>query len=93
MDIMDKMPDDAPKVSAFAGGMLRNGITAGSAAAILMTLLVELTKARRERIEMKLEISALPRIREFLKGFTSHRGSDEAPRCGQRGDAAGAPRG
>ena len=65
-------------VSAFAGGMLRNGITAGSAAAILMTLLVELTNPRRERIEMKFEISALPRIREFLKGFASRCGWDAA---------------
>ena len=38
-------------VSQFAGGLLRNGVTAGGLAVILMTLFVEMTKPRRSRIE------------------------------------------
>ncbi len=60
-------------VSEFAGGLLRNGMTAGGFVAILMTLFTDLTKPRR-RLEVELKVSALPKIREFLLGFTSQSG-------------------
>ena len=70
----------------FAGGVLRNGVTAGGVAAILMTLLLEATKARRLRMEATLEVSSLPRIRAFLGTLASRTGWDE--RMAQRIDAA-----
>ena len=61
-------------VSAFAGGFLRNGITAGGLTAILATLFMELTGPRRSRMEAALGLSVLPTIREFLGAFASRGG-------------------
>ena len=65
-------------VSEFAGGLFRNGMTAGGLTAILMTLLIELTEPRRRRIEVEFDISVLPRIREFLGTFASRSGWNAA---------------
>ena len=73
-------------VSEFAGGLLRNGVTAGGLAVILMTLFVETTKPRRSRIEAAFELSVLPKIREFLDVFASRSGWDAA--MAERLDAA-----
>ena len=62
--------------SEFVGGLLRNGMTAGGLVAILMTLFVELTGPRRSRIEVELDLSALPKISEFLRAFASRMGWD-----------------
>ena len=62
--------------SEFAGGLLRNGMTAGGFVAILMTLFVELTKPRRSRIETEFDLSALRKIREFLGAFATRSGWD-----------------
>ena len=64
--------------SRFAGGLLNNGMTAGGLAAILMTLFMEITEPRPSRIEVALDLSVLPRIREFLGEFTTSNGWDEA---------------
>ena len=64
--------------SEFAGGLLQNGMTAGGLVAVFMTLFVELTEPRRGRIEADFDISALPKIREFLVGFASRSGWDRA---------------
>ena len=61
-------------VAGFAGGLLRNGMTAGGLAAILMTAFMELTAPRRSRFVGELGIATLPRIREFLGDFTSRSG-------------------
>ncbi len=61
-------------VAGFAGGLLRNGMTAGGLAAILMTAFVELTAPRRSRFVGELGVAALPGIREFLGDFTSRSG-------------------
>ena len=58
----------------FAGGLLRNGITAGGIVAILLTLFLEATGPRRSRIEAELDSSVLPRIRDFLGTFASRSG-------------------
>ena len=52
-----------------------------------MTLFVELTKPRRDRIETELGLSALSRIREFLGAFATRNGWDTA--MTDRLDAAG----
>ena len=70
------------QAAAFAGGLFSNAMTTGGLAAILMTLFVELTKSRRLRMASTLELSALPKIREFLRSFAELEGwhSDMADR-------------
>ncbi len=62
----------------FAGGLLRSGVTAGGLVAIIMTGLMEITNPRRSRIETVLDVSALPKIREFLAAFASRGKWDES---------------
>ena len=62
----------------FAGGLLQNGMTAGGLVAISLSLLLELTATRRARIETEFDVSALPKIREFLADFASRSGWDAA---------------
>ncbi len=64
--------------SEFAGGLLQNGMTAGGLVAILLSLFLELTAPRRARVETRVDVSALPKIREFLGAFASRSGWDEA---------------
>ena len=73
-------------VSEFAGGLLRNGVTAGGLAVILLTLFVEMTKPRRSRIEAAFDPSVLPKIRQFLGTFAARSGWDTA--MAERLDAA-----
>ena len=61
-------------LSELGGGLLANGITAGGVTAILMTLFLEVTAPRRSRIEVALDLSVLPKIREFLGAFASRNG-------------------
>ena len=61
-------------LSELAGGLLKNGITAGGIVAILMTLFLEATAPRRSRMEGELDLSMLPKIREFLGAFASRSG-------------------
>ncbi len=65
-------------VSQFAGGLFRNGMTAGGLVAILLNLVLTATGRRRYRMETKPDMSALPEIRSFLKDFASRSGWDEA---------------
>ena len=61
-------------LAGLAGGVLRNGITAGGLVAIFMTLFLEVTAPRRRRIEAALDLAALPKIREFLEAFAARSG-------------------
>ena len=74
-------------VSAFAGGLLENGKTAGGLTAVLMTLFLELAAPRRRRVETTFDLGALPIIREFLAEFATRNGL-QAETAG-RLDAAG----
>ena len=65
-------------VAALTGGLPPNGMIAGGVVAIAATLFMELTKPRRSRIEVAFERSALHDIREFMAGFASRSGWDEA---------------
>lgn len=65
-------------VSEFAGGLLRNGITVGGLVAILMTLFMELTKPRRSRTEVALDVLVLPKVETFLQEFASSHSWDSA---------------
>ena len=73
--------------STFAGGLLNNGMTAGGLVAMIMTLFVELTEPRRSRLEAAFDLSALPKIREFLAAFAKASGWDAG--MAHRLDAAG----
>ena len=64
-------------LAELAGGLLQNGITAGGLSAILLTLFVEVTAPRRQRIEVALDLAVLPKIREFLAAFASRSGWGE----------------
>ena len=65
-------------VHDFAGGLLRSGVTAGGLVAILMTLFMEMTKPPRVRIETELDVSSLPKIREFVTAFATRAGWDKS---------------
>ncbi len=65
-------------LSEFAGGLLRNGMTAGGFIAILMTLLLELTEPRRSRLVTLFSPYALSAIRSFLGRFATRNSWDSA---------------
>ncbi|MYA77785.1 MAG: hypothetical protein F4Y17_09525 [Gemmatimonadetes bacterium] len=64
-------------VADFAGGFLRNGMTSGGLAAIIMTLFLELAAPRRYRMETAFDLAALPKIRAFLEAFAIRQGWDK----------------
>ena len=74
-------------VSQFAGGLFRNGMTAGGLVAILLSLALSATGHRRYRMETEPDISALSEIRSFLGDFASRSGWDAA--MADRLDAVG----
>ena len=55
----------------FAGGLLQNGMTAGGAAAIFLTICLEAAKPRRRRMETAFDDSAFRPVSEFLRQFAS----------------------
>ena len=63
--------------SKLGGGLLSNGLTSGGLTAILLTLFLEFTSSRRIRMEAEPALSALPKIREFLRSFASRNGWDD----------------
>ena len=65
-------------VSEFAGGMFANAMTTGGLAAIFMTVFVEMFDSRRSRMEVELDRSSLPIIREFLRAFATQSDWDGA---------------
>lgn len=65
-------------VSQFAGGLFRNGMTAGGLVAILLNLALSATGYRRYRVETALDTSAVAEIRSFLADFASRSGWDAA---------------
>ena len=58
----------------FLAVLLGNGMTAGAIVAILMMVFIEMTGPRRRRLEVPLDVQALPKMEEFLRGFASKRG-------------------
>ena len=61
-------------LEGFAGGFLENGMTSGGLVAMALTLFTEATQSRRQRLRTDLAISELPRVREFLNGFSTRHG-------------------
>ena len=62
----------------FLSVLLGNGMTAGAVVAIIMMMFIEMSSPRRRRLAVALDIAALPRIDEFLRGFASKTGWDDA---------------
>lgn len=60
------------------GTLLGNGITIGTATAVLFTLFLNLTSPRSRRLETELNANSLPRIDEFLQRIASEIGWDGA---------------
>ena len=58
--------------------LLDSGVTVGSLTVIGMTLLMELTRSRRRKIQVPLDLSALPKIDEFLVAFAEKYGWTES---------------
>ena len=54
-----------------------NSVVVSIVAALLMSIALEITSARRRRLETELDISALPEIKEFLRGLGSRVGWGE----------------
>ena len=67
-------------VGDFAGGLLGNGMVAGGAVAILLTLVVNLTQARSGRFAGRAEAAELANIQAFLAEFAQRRQWDGAMR-------------
>ena len=65
-------------VSELAGGLFANAMTTGGLVAIVMTVFVEMTEARRSRMEAELDPASLPRIGEFLRAFAARSGWGDA---------------
>ncbi len=61
------------------GGLLDNGMLVGALAAVLLTLFLDLTSPRRSsRIQVNLDLSALPEIQKFSRGQAGKLGWNEA---------------
>ncbi|MXX92970.1 MAG: hypothetical protein F4Y63_05900 [Chloroflexi bacterium] len=61
----------AEPLGSIWGVAFGNSVVVGILAAVLMSLLLEITASRRRRFETELDISALPDIQEFLRGLAS----------------------
>ncbi len=62
----------------FVGVLLGNGMTSGAVVAIIAMLFMEITAPRRKRLRSDLNEGALPELSEFLRGFASSSGWNEA---------------
>ena len=60
------------------GLVLGNGMIVGAVTSVLLTTFVELAAPRRRRLEVELDIHALPRLDEFLGSIAEGLGWDEA---------------
>ena len=60
------------------GTLLGDGLTMGTITAVLLTVFIEVSGARRRRIELELHMNALPEIDQFLETLATTIGWDEA---------------
>ena len=60
------------------GVALGNSVVVSILAAVLMSMVVQITGSRRRRLETKLDVSSLDDIEEFLRGLGSRMGWSEA---------------
>ena len=60
------------------GTLLGDGLTMGTLTAVLLTVFIEVSSPRRRRLELELNMNALPEIDEFLETLATSIGWDEA---------------
>ena len=70
----------AGQIEGSLGNIAGSVVASGSAVALTMTAVTELTGARRRKLEVDLALSSLTPIAEFLDGFASSRGWSEEAR-------------
>ena len=58
--------------------LVSNGMTTGSVCVIVLTALIELTSSRRKRLNVEMNLSAMPLMDAFLRDFASKSGWNEA---------------
>lgn len=58
-------------VAAFAGGMLKNALTAGGLTAISLTAALLLSAPRRRRLQTRLAMSSLPQLQGFVRDLAT----------------------
>ena len=58
--------------------LLSNGMTTGSVCVIILTALIEMTSSRRKRLNVEMNLSAMPVMDAFLRDFASKSGWNEA---------------
>ena len=64
-------------LEGWVGELLGNGMASGGLAALAMTLFLELTAPRKERIETELGVDALPKINAVIEKMAGARRWDE----------------
>ncbi len=67
-----------PEALGAWSSLLSNGMTSGGLAAILMTLFLEVSRPRAQRVRTALNTDAYPKIDTFLTKFAASRGWGEA---------------
>ena len=70
----------AGQIEGSLGVILGNVVAAGSATALAMTAVTELTGSRRKKLEIDFDLSSLAAIVAFLDAFASNRGWSEDSR-------------
>ena len=70
----------AGQIEGSLGNIAGSVVASGSAAALVMTAIIELTGARRRKLEVDLGLPSLTLIAEFLDGFAANRGWSEEAR-------------
>ncbi|MXW99423.1 MAG: hypothetical protein F4Z89_12500, partial [Acidimicrobiaceae bacterium] len=60
------------------GTLLGDGLTMGTLTAVLLTVFIEVSSPRRRRLELELNMNALPKIDGFLETLATSIGWDEA---------------
>ena len=58
----------------FLGVLLGNGMTSGAIVAITLMVFIEMTSPWRRRLETAMDMEAVPKLTEFLRGFASNAG-------------------
>ena len=61
----------AEQLGAWWGALLGNGMTAGGLTAVVLSVLLDLSRGRRSRMETQLSVKELPVINEFLATVAS----------------------
>ena len=65
-------------ITTFADGAFASGIAAGGLTAIVLTVLLELTRGRRQTLEVALDLASLAELRSFVGKLARDHGASRA---------------